>query len=120
MSITREVSVYAANHLFICILLVIALMLQVCAISGLILKYTATAPDVLGYISTMRMESPHINVPREGNTLDGLERARFLQNVKVQLANVNWDQVEGHLAFRTVDNEIDFARGKLSTNRLYV
>lgn len=119
-SITREVSVYAANHLFIGILLATALILQLCAISGLILKYTATAPDVLGYISTMTMESPHINVPRGGNTLDGLERARYLKNVKVQLADVNWDQVEGHLAFRTVDNEMDFARGKLSTNRLYV
>lgn len=90
------------------------------AIAGLILKYTATAPDILGYISTMTMDNPHISVPPEGNTLDGMERARYLQKVKVQLADVNWDQLEGHLAFRSVENEIDFARGKLSKNRLYV
>lgn len=95
-TITKEVSVYAANHLFIVILLVVALILQVCAIAGLILKYTATAPDILGYISTMTMENPHINVPYAGNTLDGMERARYLQKVKVQLADVHWDQVEGH------------------------
>lgn len=117
---TTIVPVYAANHLFVIILLVVALILQVCAIAGLILKYTATAPDILGYISTMTMDNPHISVPPGGNTLDGMERARYLQKVKVQLADVNWDQVEGHLAFRSVDNEIDFARGKLSKNRLYV
>lgn len=119
-TITKEVSVYAANNLFIFILLVVALILQVCAIAGLILKYTATAPDILGYISTMTMENPHINVPNEGNTLDGMERARCLRKVEVQLADVHWDQVEGHLAFRSVDNEIDFTKGKLSKNKLYV
>lgn len=119
-TITQEVPVYAANYLFVAILLVIALILQLCAIAGLILKFTATAPDILGYISTMAMENPHVNVPPGGNTLDGLERARHLQEVKVQLADVNWEQVEGHLAFRSVDNEIDFAKGKLSKKRLYV
>lgn len=119
-TITKEVSVYAANNLFIFILLAVALILQVCAIAGLILKYTATAPDILGYISTMTMENPHINVPNGGNTLDGMERTRCLQKVKVQLADVHWDQVEGHLAFRSVDNEIDFRKGKLSKNKLYV
>lgn len=119
-TITQEVPVYAANYLFVAILLVVALILQLCAIAGLILKCTATAPDILGYISTMAMENPHVNVPRGGNTLDGLKRARHLQEVKVQLADVNWDQVEGHLAFRSVDNEIDFAKGKLSKKRLYV
>lgn len=96
-TITKEVSVYAANNLFIFILLAVALILQVCAIAGLILKYTATAPDILGYISTMTMENPHINVPNGGNTLDGMERARYLQKVKVQLADVHWDQVASRL-----------------------
>lgn len=118
--ITKEVSVYAANNLFIFILLAVALILQASATAGLILKYTATAPDILGYISTMTMENPHINVPNGGNTLDGMERARYLQKVKVQLADVHWDQVEGHLAFRSVDNEIDVTKGKLSKNKLYV
>ena len=119
-TITKEVSVYAANNLFIFILLAVALILQACAIAGLILKYTATAPDILGYISTMTMENPHINVPNGGNILDGMERARYLQKVKVQLADVHWDQVEGHLAFRSVDNEIDLTKGKLSKNKVYV
>lgn len=119
-TITKEVSAYAANHLFIAILLVVALILQVCAIAGLILKYTATAPDILGHISTLTMENPYINVPNGGNTLSGMERARYLRKMKVQLADVHWDQVEGHLAFRSVDNEIDFTKGKLSKNKLYL
>ena len=119
-TINTEISVYAANHLFCIILVVIALILQVCAIFGLVLKYTATAPDILGYVSTMTMENPHIKVPSGGNTLDGIERARYLQKVKVQLADVYWDQVQGHVALRTVENEVDFAKGKLSKKKYYI
>lgn len=90
-TITTEVSIYAANHLFSILLIVIALILQLCAIVGLVMKYSATASDILGYVSSMTMENPHFRVPSGGNTLDGVERARYLEKVKVQLADVHWD-----------------------------
>lgn len=80
-TITQEVPVYAANYLFVAILLVVALILQLCAIAGLILKCTATAPDILGYISTMAMENPHVNVEETRwtvwNALAIFRRSRF-------------------------------------------
>ena len=118
--ITQEISIYAANYVFISFLLMIALILQLCAIAGLILKYTATAPDVLGYISTMTTDNQHTKVPPGGNTLDGLERARYLYSMKVQLADVKKNQVNGHLAFRSVNDDAEFAEGKLSKEKLYV
>ena len=117
---TREISVYAADYLFVGLLLMISLILQLCAIAGLILKYTATAPDVFGYISTMTTDNQHTKVPPGGNTLDGLKRARYLYSMKVQLADVKKGRAHGHLAFRSVDNDAEFAAGKLSKKRLYV
>lgn len=104
-TITYEIPVYAANYMFIANLLAITLILQACAIAGHYLKYKATAPDILGYVSAMTIENPHIHVPPEANTLDGLERARYLQKMKVQLADVDRDQVEGNLACGTLNNE---------------
>lgn len=68
----------------------------------------------------MTVENPHIKVPSGGNTLDGIERARYLQKVKVQLADVHWDQVQSHVALRTVENDVDFAKGKLSKKKFYI
>lgn len=82
-TITREVLIYAANHLFSILLIVIALILQLCAIVGLVMKYSATAPDIFGYVCSMTTENPHFRVPSGGNTLDGIERARYLEKVKV-------------------------------------
>lgn len=68
----------------------------------------------------MTVDNQYTKVPTGGNTLDGLDRARYLDKMKVQLADVRRDQAERHLAFRNVENEADFALGKLSKNRLYV
>ena len=119
-TITREISVYDASYPFIGLLLIITLVLQACAIAGLIFKYTATAPDILGYISTMTRDNPHVVLPNGGHTLDGLERARYLSKMKVQLADITWDRAEGHLAFVNMDGDTDFSKGKLSKKKLYV
>ena len=122
---TQEIPVYDANHSFTIILLLVALILQVCAIAGLILKYTATAPDILGYISTMAMDNPHINVPYGGNTLDGLEHARYLQNVKVQLADITGTKSKvisplGVLTMRLISRRVNFPRVNCMSDGLFV
>ena len=118
-TITEQVPIYAADYLFIGLLFIITLILQICAIAGLILKYTATAPDILGYVSTMTRDNPHMVLPPGGHTLDGLERARYLSKMEVQLADIAWDKVEGHIAFTNMDTKADLTKGKLSKKKLY-
>ena len=84
----------------------------------LIILPIANAPDILGYIYTMTQGNPHIRPPEGGNTLGGLERARYLAAKQVQLADVARDQAVGHLAFRSVNNSAAFAEGKLEKWRM--
>jgi hypothetical protein len=98
----------------------VTLILQLLAILGMALTYTTTAPDILGYVSTLTRDNPHAAVPEGGNTLDGLERARLLSDLRVQLADVKWGDDKGHIAFRSVEAIDEFRWGKVSRNRLYL
>lgn len=121
INITRQFSIYSANIPFIVILLLITLLLQGCAVWGLILKYTATAPDILGHVSSMTRDNSYVNVPRDGDTLDGLERARLLARMEVQLADVARNKDEGRVFLRSLDDDGGDHRvtGRLSKKRLY-
>jgi hypothetical protein len=116
----NKIEIYAACRIWIGLLLVITLILQLCAIAGVWFKYKATAPDVLGHVSSLTRDNAFALVPDGGNTLDGLERARLLRDLKVQVGDVKWEEDKGHIAFRTVESAGEFKRGKVSKQRVYL
>ena len=120
MTHIEQIPLYAANRIYVSLLLLITLILLGCAVAGLVLKWTATAPDILGYVSTMTRDNHHVDVPIGGNALDGLERARYLADLRVQIADVEAEKVEGHIAFRSVDDDRAFKSGVVAKKRLYV
>jgi len=101
-SLSHTRTVYQAHRVWVALLLLTTLILQICAVAGLVLKYMCTVPDILGFVSTMTRDNPFVPLPEGGNTLDGLERARMLFDLRVQLADVRWEGDVGHLAFRSV------------------
>ena len=111
-------TVYKADRVWVGLLLITTLILQICAIAGLIIKRACTIPDILGYISTMTRDNPYLPLPEGGNTLDGLERARLLYDLQVQVADVRWESDIGHLALKTVDSTLGL--GKVEKNRYYI
>lgn len=120
LSQVQDKAQYTVNKSHAIVLLIITIIVLACAIAGLILTLVAKAPDTLGYVSTMTRDNVHARVPDGGNTLSGLERARYLSDVQVQLADVNPTDGVGHVAFRTVDGGAAEARaGSLSKRRLY-
>ncbi|MDI1489084.1 MAG: hypothetical protein OHK93_008362 [Ramalina farinacea] len=120
-TITNQVPIYSANITSIVLFIPTTLILHACAVWGLILKYITTAPDDLGYVSTMTRDNPYTdNVPPGGTTLDGLRRARLLAGLRVQLSDVNKKtQVAGQLALKAVANEEDSDLGRIKRGRLY-
>ncbi|KAI4283305.1 MAG: hypothetical protein L6R38_002251 [Xanthoria sp. 2 TBL-2021] len=111
---------YAANRSHAIILIVITVVLQICAIVGLVLKEMASAPDILGYVSTMTRDNVHTAVPSGGNTLDGVERARYLSDMRVQLADARPGDDVGHIVLRSVNNGNESRKGRLDKRRLYM
>lgn len=111
---------YAANRSHAIILIVITVVLQICAIVGLVLKEMTRAPDILGYVSTMTRDNVHTAVPSGGNTLDGIERARYLSDMRVQLADARPADDIGHIVLRSVNTGNESRIGRLDKRRLYI
>ena len=111
---------YAANRSHAIILIVITVVLQICAIVGLVLKEMTKAPDILGYVSTMTRDNVHTAVPSGGDTLDGIERARYLFDTRVQLADARPADDVGHIVLRSVNNGNESRTGRLDKKRLYI
>lgn len=111
---------YTANRSHAIILIVITVVLQICAIVGLVLKEMTSAPDILGYVSTMTRDNVHTAVPSGGNTLDGVERARYLSDMRVQLADARPGDDVGHIVLRSVNNGNESRKGRLVKRRLYM
>ena len=90
------------------------LILHACAVWALILKYTTTAPDILGYVCNMTRNKYTDAVPPGGTTMDGLQCARLLAGLRVQLSDVDTkNRIATQLPMRTVTNEEDFDLGRL-------
>jgi hypothetical protein len=116
----QPVTIYVSDRLWIGLLLVVTTIVQLCAVAGFFLKYAATAPDILGYVSTLTRDNPFTPmVPEGGNDLSGLERARLLSDLPVQIGDVNWEEDKGHIAFRSVGTAGEFRPGHVRKERMY-
>ncbi|KIW08507.1 uncharacterized protein PV09_01401 [Verruconis gallopava] len=76
------------------------------------------APDVFGYVSSLTRDNPHINLPDGGSTLSGLDRARMLRKVKVQLADLSGEDGVGRVGL-TVAGSGDTGVSKLQKGKQY-
>ncbi|KAH6894710.1 hypothetical protein B0T10DRAFT_456936 [Thelonectria olida] len=95
-------NVYGANRFWVAVVLVTTSILEMLAILGLGLRLFIHGPDVLGFASSMTRENPHVPLPPGGSGLDGPDRAKFLGEVRVQLADVRAGDDVGYVALRAV------------------
>jgi len=69
---------------------------------GVFLGRQSTGPDILGYISSMTRDSQFVKLPPGGSALGGMERARLLKDIKVQLVDSEAKDEIGRLVFATI------------------
>lgn len=115
-TVTTFTEIYVCNKMWAAILFVASGVLFLCGLCGAIVKHMTRGPKILGFVSTLTRDNPYIDLPSGGCTLDGLERARLLKDVKVKMQDVAPDDAVGHIAFGSA--EID-QRGNLVRGRLY-
>jgi hypothetical protein len=78
------------------------------------------APDVFGYVSSLTRDNPNINLPDGGSTLSGLDRARMLRKVKVQLADVNGPDGVGRVGLAMAGSGSADGVSKLQKGKQYL
>ena len=94
--------IFIANKAWVTATAVVAFILLFCGIASLIFKYGSRSPDILGFVSSMTRDNPNFEHIPGGDKLDGLQRARVLRHVRVQIADVRpWDE-DGHVTLRNL------------------
>ncbi|RDW68842.1 uncharacterized protein DSM5745_08602 [Aspergillus mulundensis] len=95
---SHGVTVYCTNTAWVTVFIISTALLQLCALTGIFLRSTTRAPDILGYVSSLTRTNPYVPLPKGGSALSGLERARLLQNIQIQIADVECSKDVGYLA----------------------
>ena len=116
-TVTTFTDIYICNKIWAAILFVASSILLLCGLCGAIVKHMSHGPKILGYVSTMTRDNPYVDLPPGGCTLDGLERARLLKEVRVQLQDVVAEGEVGHIALGRA--ETYNGTGRLLPDRLY-
>lgn len=118
-SLTDYERVYVCNRSWLVITIICSLILQFCAIAGLVLKHRLMGPDVMGFVSSMTRDNPYTPLPPGGSTMDSLDRTRLLRNVRVRLEDVTWSEDVGHIALTFTDG-VPGSASRLRKNRPYL
>jgi hypothetical protein len=99
------------NRLFAAILTIISILLFIQAQSSLVLISFTFVPDVFGFVSTCTRDNPYF--PNSGcSNLDGLEKARLLDGVRVRLGDVQRKADMGHIAFSPAEKSQPVVPGR--------
>jgi hypothetical protein len=108
---------YQCEWVWITSLLICSIILQIAALTGLVLRYLTLAPDILGYVSSHTFLNPYLPVPTGGTTLNGLERTALLKGTRVRIGDVCANSPIGAIAIGSADSG---NLGKLSRLRWYI
>lgn len=68
----------------------------------------------------MTRDNTNVDIPVGGSAMDGPKRARCLADLRVQIADVEADKAEGHIAFRSTDHDRARKNGALTKKKLYI
>lgn len=94
---------YAISWPWIVVDFVSCLILLGAAIISTWLRLHTLAPDIFGYVSSLTRDNPHVELPNNGTTLNGIERALMLKKVKVKIGDVSAPEEPNRIGLARVD-----------------
>ena len=103
--------VYVCNTIWAVIQTTISILLLLFGILGSIGKHLALGPKILGYVSTMTRDNPYIPLPPGDGSLDGMERAKLLEDLHVKLQDVSSPDEDANIALSSRQLEEIVAQG---------
>jgi hypothetical protein len=116
VSVLQEI--YVCHTEWFLSLLVSSILLFVVGVVGTFFNYLTLGPRIIGRLSSLTRDNPHIPMALGGSTLDANERVKMLKDVKVKLGDVLPESDVGHIALSSVDGRAEV--GTLRKGRFYM
>jgi hypothetical protein len=103
--LTNTMHIYKCDFVWTAAFMLATLAMLVAAVVGVVISRVTVVPDYLGYVSSLAKESPYVKMPVGGVNLDGMERARFMKNLRVRLGDLDEGRGSvGRLAFAGLED----------------
>jgi hypothetical protein len=112
-TITSHEEMFVCDFAWMSLLLAASTVILVTGMAALLLRRKTMAPEMFGFVASMTYENAHVKIPKGGNVLDAMERARILKNMRVCIGDVNGDSEVGHIAFCAGTKFRPLERGRL-------
>lgn len=108
-TMTLTTDVFVVHRVWVAVTAIVSIVLLLCGIAGMAFKYVSHSPDILGFVSSMTRDNPNFEHIPGSDRMNGLERARAMRNVQVQIVDVApWG--EGHITLRNVGGSVGDAK----------
>ncbi|KKP03069.1 major royal jelly protein [Trichoderma harzianum] len=109
---------YVVHWQWLTLLVIGSLLMFAAALISLYLSWETHAPEVLGYVSTLIINSPYVRDGREvGSTMSGEDRARKFAKLPLKICDVQPHADIGYIAIAQDDGSTE--RRGLDLDRLY-
>ncbi|KAL6831542.1 hypothetical protein J3E69DRAFT_379388 [Trichoderma sp. SZMC 28015] len=109
---------YVVHWQWLTLLVIGSLLMFAAALISLYLSWETHAPEVLGYVSTLIINSPYVRDCREvGSTMSGEDRARKFAKLPLKICDVQPHADIGYIAIAQDDGSTE--RRGLDLDRLY-
>ena len=110
---------FVCHKVWLVILVVSAAILFIVGMIGMMVRYRTLAPDILGTLSSLTRDNPHVPLPQGGTTLNGIERSRMLFDLRVRIQDVKPHEQAGHIALASYEKDYPRA-SNLDKRRFYL
>lgn len=114
--VVTRVEVYRTDKVWTAIHLTTTFTLLILAGLGMAFRLLIRGPDVVGFVSSMTRDNPYIPLLDCGSAMPGPQRAKWLKDMRVQLADVRPNDDVGYVAFRNVPSYLE-SKAELDDNK---
>jgi hypothetical protein len=118
-NVTTVQEIFVCNFAWLALLLASSGIIFIIGGFALILKRKTLGPEIFGFVTSMTYDNPYVRIGNGplggGTTMDAMERARLLKDVKVYIGDVQGDADVGHIAMAA-----GVPLRKLERGRLYL
>jgi hypothetical protein len=119
-TISHLEEVYSCNRGWLAALVIASALMLIAGGGGTTLKYKTVGPDVLGYVSSLTRDNPHMGGAEwSGSSMDGLARAKELRGVRIRLEDAREKDEVGHIVVAALSGRGETSK-RLRKGRLYI
>ncbi|KAH7417436.1 hypothetical protein BKA64DRAFT_300674 [Cadophora sp. MPI-SDFR-AT-0126] len=104
---------YSVNKKWLALYFISCAVLLAAVVCGIVLKAVVVAPDILGWVSSLTRDNPHVGAPGGGTAMSGWKRTKLLGGMRVRIGDVGDKGGVGYIAVAAEEDARELEKERL-------